>query len=63
MKTFTLYWLDGKREVVKGENISQACANAGYSAGAIRALDFYEEDDNKNWKWDKHTVSWKRDIA
>jgi hypothetical protein len=41
-KTFTLYWLDGKREFVTGPDIAKACTLAGYSNGAMRALDWYD---------------------
>lgn len=40
MKVFTLFWLDGTREA--------AMNNAGYGAGALRALDFYAEGDDNN---------------
>ncbi len=44
MKKFKLYWLcAGKTEIVKGKDIAEAFTNAGYSAGAIKALDWYEE--------------------
>ena len=50
-KTFILYWLDGKEETVKGRSIREAFTNAGYGAGALRALDYYkelkEEDNNE----------------
>lgn len=42
-KKFKLYWLGGKTEIIKGKNIADAFTHAGYSAGAIRALDYYEE--------------------
>jgi len=48
MKFFKLYWLTGKEEIIKGVNIADAFTHAGYSAGAIRALDWYdpiEEED------------------
>ena len=45
-KTFILYWLDGKSEEVKGNSIGDAFTKAGYSQGAIAALDYYEEKKN-----------------
>ena len=39
---FKLYWLTGKTEIIEGETISQAFTHAGYGAGAIKALDWYE---------------------
>lgn len=55
MQKFTLYWLHGKREVVEGNTISEAFTLVGYSAGAIRALDFYAQGDNHDYIWDKET--------
>jgi hypothetical protein len=55
-KTFTLYWRHGDKSEVKGETIIQAMNNAGYGAGAVRALDFYAEGDPYEWingKWEK----------
>lgn len=42
MKKYKLYWLDGKTEVVEGQNIADAFRRAGLGAGALRALDYYE---------------------
>lgn len=42
-KTFILHWLDNRTETVYGESISDAFMRAGYGAGALRALDYYEE--------------------
>lgn len=43
-KTFLLHWLgQNEPEEIKGENITRAFTAAGYGAGAIRALDWYEE--------------------
>jgi hypothetical protein len=38
---FTLYFIGGKKEVVRGATIADACNKAGYGQGAISALDFY----------------------
>ena len=43
MRKYKLFWLDGKEEVVEGNNISDAFTRAGYSAGAIHALEYYKE--------------------
>lgn len=42
-KTFILHWLDNSEEKVSGIDIADACRKAGLGAGAIRALDYYEE--------------------
>lgn len=51
MKQFTLYWLDGLREIITGTSIADAFNKAGYGAGALRALDFYEEGIATNYTW------------
>lgn len=47
IKTFILHWLNGKTEEVKGTTIADAFTNAGYGAGALGALDYYEEVKRK----------------
>jgi len=43
MNTYKLYWLDKKTEIVKGFSITDAFKKAGYSMGALNALDYYED--------------------
>lgn len=50
-KQFTLFWLNGKREVVIGATVDDAMNRAGYGGGALRALDFFAEGDNHDWEW------------
>jgi len=42
-KKFKIYWLDGKTEIIKGCDIVDAFTRAGYGAGAINAVDYYDE--------------------
>ena len=42
---WNLHWLDGKVEIVEGEKISDAFTKAGYGAGAMKALDFIEDNN------------------
>jgi hypothetical protein len=56
---FTLYWYSGKREIVQGRTIAEAMTLAGYSGGALRALDFYASGDDHNWEWNKTNRDWK----
>ena len=44
MAKFTAYWLTGKAEVLEGRDFTEAF-NKNYSAGALRALDFYGEGE------------------
>ncbi len=41
--TFILHWLGGDKTEVRGPTIQDACNRAGYGAGAMRALDYWEE--------------------
>lgn len=58
--TFTLYWKDGKREVLKGKDFLDAIRKAGYGKGAIKALDFTADGDNKEYGWSKTTQRWNK---
>ena len=60
MKTYTLYWLTGNTEVVKGDSIQEAFSRAGYGSGALQGLDFYEENSNEDeWVFDAENNRWK----
>jgi hypothetical protein len=63
METYTLFWRHGVKEIVQGSGPADAMNKAGYSAGAIAALDFYAEGDQReNWVWDKETRDWLKQI-
>lgn len=47
-KKFTLFWLNGKSEIIEGYSIVEAINHAGYGNVAIRALDFWSEGDIRN---------------
>jgi len=60
MREFTLFWLDGKIEIIKGIDIVNAMNLAGYGGGAVNALDFYENGDKRDeYLWDKEKHVWK----
>lgn len=59
-KPFTLYWRDGKREVVWGKTPARAMTTAGYGGGAIRALDFYAHGDDHAWTWNQSARDWEK---
>ena len=63
MKEYTLFWLTGESEIVNGNTLHEAMNNAGYSIGAIRALDFYTEGDQReNWEWYKEKRNWYKKV-
>ena len=43
MRKFRLHWLDGKKETITGQDVSDAMRRAGYGNGALRALDYWED--------------------
>lgn len=55
---YTIYWRTGRRELVRGADIAQAMTLAGYSGGAVRAIDFYTSGDDRNYEWDKDKREW-----
>lgn len=43
MRTFIIYWLDGKKSELTGTDVADAFRRAGYGLGALGAVDYYEE--------------------
>ncbi len=53
MNTFTLFWRDGRSEIVTGATPGQALYNAGYGIDEVLVLDFHEAGDQRyNYDWD-----------
>lgn len=60
MATYTLFWPDGRSEVVEGNDIVHAINKAGYGRKGISALDFYTTKDSRDrYRWDQETKTWK----
>jgi hypothetical protein len=57
--TYTLYWKTGQRELVSGNNVAEAMTLAGYSNGAVPALEFWMRGDNKEYYWTGH--KWEKE--
>lgn len=60
MKTWTFYWLDGRRDVLTAETPEAALNQAGYGRGALAALDFYGEGDQDEHVWDAVARTWNK---
>jgi hypothetical protein len=61
MKTYTLFWLTGRKELVKGDTIAQAMTSSGYSNGSTRALDFFANGDRMHThSWDSINKRWQQ---
>ena len=58
LKKFTLYWTDGKREVICGKTISDAFRAAGYGQSALNVLDWYDAGDTDTHSWDSQLSIW-----
>lgn len=58
IKSFIFYWLTGQSERGEGVSPAHALTMLGYGAGAIRALDFYEESAKPTYHWDPNKKSW-----
>ena len=57
---YTIFWLDGRTEIVTGNTPANACSNAGLSAAAVRAMDFYATGDQRDkYVWNKERHAWK----
>ena len=58
-ESYTLFWLTGKREVIdKRGDVAESMTLAGYSQGAIPALDFWAEGNNNGYVWDGEKREW-----
>lgn len=61
MKEFTLFWLHGKADIIKGNNPVDAFNRNGIGNGALRALDFWVEGDKRNeWEYEKEKRNWTK---
>lgn len=58
-KYFTLYWLNGTKNVIKGLTIEEAFTRAGYGGGAVGALDWYDNGISETHWYDKNAKEWK----
>lgn len=55
---FKLYWKDGTTEFVNGDTIATACAASGIQTGALEALDFYSQNPDEKYEYDKFSHTW-----
>ncbi|HCI57898.1 MAG TPA: hypothetical protein DFH96_03870 [Bacteroidetes bacterium] len=53
MEKIRLYWLNGKTEVIEGNTAAEAFTKAGYGAGALKALDFYDLGETQSYEYNK----------
>ena len=60
MKTFTFYWFNGHKTICKGTDRINAFVRAGYGTRALSALDFYEEGENREYRWNPKSKTWQK---
>lgn len=58
MNKFTVYWLDGKRSVIEGNDIADAFNKAGYGNGAMPAVDWYDNGISHTHWYSKNEKVW-----
>ena len=59
-RLYRFYWKDGKMDFFHGDTVKEALTNAGYGAGALAALDFYESTPEPTYEWNKETRNWDK---
>lgn len=59
-KKFTIYWKHGTKSFVEGPTIEQAFTNAGYGAGAVTAIDWYDHGETSTHDWSIEQKKWIR---
>lgn len=57
-KPCTIYWRHNSRQVVWGESVEKAFSAAGYSGGAVAAIDFYVDELDCSYYRDDETKQW-----
>lgn len=62
MKDYIFYFLSGKAEKGQGACVSDAFSKLGYSGGALRALDFYDEGTEQHYQWFGSDKGWLKQV-
>lgn len=60
---WTVYWIDGSKQHIVGDTISDAFRAAGIGQGALPAMDFYTPGLNFEYGWDSVMKSWTKVTA
>ena len=58
-KVFTLYWANGKKTELYGENFNHATSSAGLGVSPIAGLDFYREGNDDTYGWNPIQACWE----
>lgn len=60
---FIVYWKHGKSNAIEGDSIADAFTKAGYSAGAVAAIDFYSNTEQPTHVWNKLNKDWEPKVS
>ncbi len=60
IQLWTLYWKDGKKEIIQGSTLEEAFTKYGFGAGAKSALDFYVKGTDASYNWNNKDKSWDK---
>lgn len=60
MRNYTLYWKDGKREEIRGQDLDDAFVRAELTRKKLENVAFYLEGSCTNYEFDNKTHLWKR---
>lgn len=59
MNTYTLFWRDGKAELIEGYTFPQALNLAGYHRTTLAAVEFHAVGDKRDkYVYNKKTHEW-----
>jgi len=59
IKSYTLYWLNGKRQVIKGFDFVNAFTLAGYKQKDLSSVDFTKMGNCNKYVWNKKIIKWE----
>jgi hypothetical protein len=65
MLTWTLFWKNGKREVIHGTDLDDALTNNGHTMESVKNTQFYTQGRCKSYEYDEETKEWihKSEVA
>lgn len=58
INTYTLFWKNGKREVLNGTDVIKAIREAGYETKDLTDLSFFTPGNNTEYRWVESSRTW-----
>lgn len=59
---FTVYWTDGSKSFLVGDDIRDAFVKAGYGQGAMHVVDHYQRGFDYKYRWASEIRNWELQI-